>query len=102
MTNYMAATAASVLGFTSVFGGDEILQVKPLRPLEADRLDVTDRMGVYLEYLGIAGDHAYEAYASGGVTWAFTEMFQWDAGLVLGLNDDAEDLNTFSGFTVKF
>lgn len=64
--------------------------------------DVTDRLGVYLEYLGIAGDHAYEAYASGGVTWAFTDLFQWDAGLVLGMNDEAEDLNTFTGFTVKF
>lgn len=65
-------------------------------------LDVTDQMGVYLEYLGVAGDRAYEAYASGGVTWAFSDLFQWDAGLVLGINDDAEDLNTFTGFTVKF
>ena len=64
--------------------------------------DVTDRLGVYLEYLGIAGDHAYEAYASSGVTWAVTDLFQWDAGLVLGMNDEAEDLNTFTGFTVKF
>ena len=38
----------------------------------------------------------------GGVTWAFTDHFQWDAGIVVGLNDDAEDLNTFTGFTVKF
>jgi len=64
--------------------------------------DVTDQLGLYVEYLGIAGDHPYEAYASGGVTWAFTDLFQWDAGLVLGLNDVAEDLNTFTGFTVKF
>lgn len=65
-------------------------------------VDVTDQLGVYLEYMGVAGDHPYEAYASGGVTWAFTELFQWDVGVVLGLNDDAEDLNTFTGFTVKF
>ncbi|BDS06288.1 hypothetical protein NT6N_13280 [Oceaniferula spumae] len=64
--------------------------------------DVTDQLGLYIEYLGIAGDHPYEAYASGGVTWAFTDLFQWDAGVVLGLNDAAEDLNTFTGFTVKF
>ncbi|MEJ6572023.1 MAG: transporter [Akkermansiaceae bacterium] len=64
--------------------------------------DVTDRLGLYLEYLGVAGDHPYEAYASGGVTFAFTDLFQWDAGVVIGINDAAEDLNTFTGFTVKF
>ena len=64
--------------------------------------DITDQLGLYIEYVGIAGDHPYEAYASGGVTWAFTDHFQWDAGIVVGLNDDAEDLNTFTGFTVKF
>ena len=64
--------------------------------------DVTDQLGLYIEYLGVAGGHPYEAYASGGVTWAFTKTFQWDAGVVIGLNNAAEDLNTFTGFTVKF
>lgn len=64
--------------------------------------DVTDQLGVYVEYLGVAGGHPYEAYASGGVTWGFTKTFQWDAGLVIGMNNAAEDLNTFTGFTVKF
>ena len=64
--------------------------------------DVTDRLGLYLEYLGISGDHPYEAYASGGVTWAVGGLFQWDAGMIFGINDAAEDLNTFTGFSVKF
>lgn len=64
--------------------------------------DVTGRLGLYVEYVGIAGDGPYEAYASGGVTWAINDQFQWDAGVVLGINDAAEDLNTFTGFTVKF
>ena len=64
--------------------------------------DVTNRLGLYIEYLGVSGGHPYEAYASGGVTWAMTDQFQWDAGVVLGLNDPAEDLNVFTGFTVKF
>jgi hypothetical protein len=64
--------------------------------------DVTDQLGLYIEYLGVAGGHPYEAYASGGVTWAFTKTFQWDAGVVIALNNAAEDLNTFTGFTVKF
>lgn len=62
---------------------------------------LTDRWGVYGEYLGIAADQ-YQAHASGGATYAVTEMFQLDAGLVVGLNSAANDLNTFTGFTVKF
>lgn len=63
---------------------------------------LTDKWGVYGEYLGVAGDHSYEAYASGGITYAVTEFFQLDAGSVVGLNDAAQDFNVFSGFTVKF
>lgn len=64
--------------------------------------EVTNHLGIYLEYLGISGGHPYEAYASGGVTLAITDTFQWDAGVVLGLNDAAEDLTSFAGFTAKF
>lgn len=64
--------------------------------------DVSDYLGIYIEYLGISGDHPYEAYASGGLTWAFADYFQWDAGAVFGINEAAEDLTTFAGFTVKF
>lgn len=63
---------------------------------------LTDRVGVYVEYLGIAGDHPYQAHLSGGVTYAVNELIQLDVGSVVGLNDAAEDLNVFSGFTVKF
>ena len=63
---------------------------------------VTKRFGLYLEYLGVVGDSQYKAYASGGVTWAVTDRFQWDAGAVIGLNNEAEDPNTFNGFNVKF
>lgn len=65
-------------------------------------VDLTERLGVYLEYIGIAGDDPYQASISGGASWAFSDLFQWDAGLVLGLNDEAEDLQTFTGFTLKF
>ena len=63
---------------------------------------VTEKLGAYIEYLGIAGDHPYQAHASGGLTYAITDQFQWDIGAVYGLNDAAEDLNVFSGFTIKF
>lgn len=65
---------------------------------------VTDKLGVYVEYLGIASSDSnpYQSHASGGVTYAFTNTFQWDAGAVYGINDAAEDLNVFTGFTTKF
>ncbi len=64
--------------------------------------DVTEKLGLYIEYVGISGDNPYQAYASGGATWAISDQFQWDVGSVVGLNDEAEDLNVFTGFTVKF
>ena len=65
---------------------------------------VTDRIGVYIEYLGImnSDSNPYESYASGGITYAITDQFQWDIGAVYGLNDEAEDSNVFTGFTTKF
>lgn len=62
---------------------------------------IDDRWGIYLEYLGITGSD-YQAHASGGITYAVTELFQLDLGAVAGLNDAATDFNTFTGFTVKF
>ncbi|MDA0766364.1 MAG: transporter [Verrucomicrobia bacterium] len=65
-------------------------------------VDLTERVGCYLEYLGVAGDHPYEAYGSGGVTWALSDFRQLDLGAMVGLNEDAEDLAVFTGVTVKF
>lgn len=65
-------------------------------------VDLGERAGCYLEYLGVAGDHHYEAYASGGLTWALSDQRQLDIGAVVGMNDAAADLAVFSGLTVKF
>ena len=62
---------------------------------------LTEKWGIYAEYLGIFG-HQYRANASGGLTYAVTDMFQLDVGAVAGLNDAADDFNTFTGFTYKF
>jgi hypothetical protein len=62
---------------------------------------LTEKWGIYAEYLGIFG-HQYRANASGGLTYAVTDMFQLDIGAVAGLNDAADDFNTFTGFTYKF
>ena len=64
--------------------------------------DVTDRFGLYLEYLGVAGDRPYDSFFSGGVTFSLSEMIQLDAGTLVGLNREAEDVTLFSGISWKF
>ena len=64
--------------------------------------DVTDALGVYLEYIGIAGEDAYQPSFSGGVTCLVDENLQLDAGAVVGLNENADDLQIFTGFTIRF
>ena len=65
-------------------------------------LDLTKRLGVYLEYLGISMDDSYGAHFSSGVTYGLSDVAQLDIGTVVGLNDDAEDLTVFSGISWKF
>jgi hypothetical protein len=64
--------------------------------------DLTDRFGLYLEYLGVAGDRPYDSFFSGGVTFGLSEMVQLDAGTLIGLNQAAEDVTVFSGISWKF
>jgi len=65
-------------------------------------VDLSERLGCYVEYLGVAGDHPYEAYVSGGVTWGVSAYRQLDLGAVVGLNEGAKDLAVFTGVTAKF
>ncbi len=64
--------------------------------------DLTDSFGIYLEYLGIAGDRPYDSFFSGGVTYGLSEWIQLDAGTLIGLNDEAEDVTLFTGISWKF
>ncbi len=63
---------------------------------------ITDDLGVYVEYLGVASELPYEAYFSGGFTFAINQNFQWDIGVLAGLNTAAQDLSVFQGFTWRF
>ncbi|XOV70241.1 MAG: transporter [Verrucomicrobiota bacterium] len=65
-------------------------------------LDLTVRIGIYLEYLGVSSDDSYGAHFSSGITYALSDAAQLDAGSLVGLNDDAEDLTVFSGISWKF
>ncbi len=63
---------------------------------------LTEKCGTYIEYLGVAGEDDYEAYGSFGFTYDVNSRFSLDAGALIGLNDAADDLATFTGFSVKF
>jgi len=64
-------------------------------------VSLTDELGFYIEYVGTASELPYEAFFSAGATFLTNEDFQWDIGLVAGLNNDSDDLSVFSGFTTR-
>lgn len=64
--------------------------------------DLTERLGLFTEYIGIAGPTPYQAYFAGGFTLGLSEDLVLDCGTQVGLNDHAEDLGIFTGFTKRF
>jgi len=80
-------------------GGDHEWQFVHTAVLD---FDLTETVGLYLEYIGISGPGDYQALASGGLTWAQTDNLQWDVGFTAGLNDAAEDFSVFQGVSFRF
>lgn len=64
--------------------------------------DLTERVGLYTEYIGIAGLSAYQTYGAGGMTLSVTEDLVFDCGAQIGLNSDSEEIGAFCGFTKRF
>jgi hypothetical protein len=67
--------------------------------------DIIGDLGAYVEYIGIAFSAPgsdYQAALGLGLTYAFTPDLQLDAGMNIGLNDAAEDLNPFVGMSIRF
>jgi hypothetical protein len=67
--------------------------------------DLTERWGAYIEFVSVATtreDASWEGYANGGLTYAVTDDFVLDAGVVVGVNDAAEDFATFVGFSYRY
>ncbi|MCG8603250.1 MAG: transporter [Verrucomicrobiales bacterium] len=65
-------------------------------------IDLTDRLGMFTEYIGITGPSTYQAYFAGGFTLSLSEDLVLDWGTQVGLNDNSEDLGIFGGFTKRF
>lgn len=67
--------------------------------------ELTERLGLYVEYVGTAGAEAqfdYQAAGSAGLTWAASDNVQWDIGGRIGLNAAAGEFGVFTGITRRF
>ena len=68
-------------------------------------LYVTDDLGMYVEGIGIAStdsDTDFQGILGLGTTYAWTANMVFDVGINIGLTGDADDINLFSGITVRF
>ena len=64
---------------------------------------LTDRLGLYVELVGIAGDDTdYQALFDAGFTFAVNDNLIFDTGVRIGLNDAAEDFGVFTGMSIRF
>jgi hypothetical protein len=65
-------------------------------------LALTDRLGVFNEFVGLARESRYEPYYSGGFTFAVSDDLLLDCGTQIGLDGDARDIAVFAGFSRRF
>lgn len=67
-------------------------------------LDITDRIGWFIEYAGVvsADSSPYRAEAITGFTLAVTDDLMLDCGVRLGLTGDADDWGLFAGMSIRF
>lgn len=67
--------------------------------------DVTDVIGLYVEGVAIEStdpDTDFRGLLGLGGTYAVSENLVFDVGVNIGLSGDADDVNIFSGVTVRF
>jgi hypothetical protein len=61
-------------------------------------------LGGYVEYVGVASTEdgsGYVAVLGGGLTYGVNANVQLDCGLNVGLSDEADDFNVFTGVSVR-
>lgn len=67
-------------------------------------VDVTETLGVYCEYVGVAPFDDVDDYAASvgaGATLRLSDNVQLDAGVYVGLNDEADDFRALTGISVR-
>ena len=68
-------------------------------------LEVSEQLGLYVEGIGIAStdsDVEFRGILGAGVTYSITDDVVLDAGVNLGLVGEGDDVNIFTGITVRF
>ncbi len=68
-------------------------------------VDLTDRIGVYCEGIAIGStdrDVNFRGVLGVGGTYAVNDNLQFDAGVNIGLAGEVDDVNVFTGITVRF
>jgi hypothetical protein len=65
-------------------------------------ISLTEKIGLFVEYVGIASEGDYEATGNVGATWSCHENLQWDVAVGVGLNDAANDFSVAQGVTFRF
>jgi hypothetical protein len=65
--------------------------------------DLVGDLAGYVEYIGVAGTggDGYGASIGAGLTYGLSPDVQLDGGLIVGLNDNAEDLRLFAGMSFR-
>ena len=63
--------------------------------------DIVGDLGGYVEYIGIFQPGGYAAAVGAGLTYGLSPDVQLDAGLIAGLNEEAEDLRLFAGISFR-
>ncbi len=64
--------------------------------------DLTDRAGMFAEYIGVTGSEKYRSFVAGGFTFQVDQDLILDVGTQIGLNENSEDVGVFAGFTKRF
>jgi len=64
--------------------------------------DLTEKIGLFIEYVGVAGDHPYEGTANTGITYATSDTVQWDLAIGIGVTDAADDISLIQGVSFRF
>ena len=63
--------------------------------------DLVGDLAGYVEYVGIAAPGDYLAHLGAGLTYGLTPDVQLDAGVLVGLEEDAEDFTVFAGVSFR-
>lgn len=67
--------------------------------------EIIGKLGGYIEFfssVSTEGDASWVGTVDLGLTYGLTDNIQLDAGVNLGVTHAADDLNAFTGFTVRF